>query len=164
MIFNLTALASPSLLRLLHPFQIFKCAFSSFSYRYGQYMRILSTVHINIIFFTNSLPIFFINSIDSRIHACRRNDWRFDRGEIAVWTSWQTRHYAIHGVHHQVNIVKLFKYHWNNFIYWISSRFFGSTIGATIGAVVYNKDDWDFYLPINVVFFLNAAFPLFFLM
>lgn len=32
-------------------------------------------------------------------------------------------------------------------------RFFGSTIGATIGAVVYNKDDWDFYLPINVVFF-----------
>ena len=45
-------------------------------------------------------------------------------------------------------------------------RFFGSTIGATIGAVVYNKDNflWDFYLPINVVFFLNAAFPLFFLL
>lgn len=43
-------------------------------------------------------------------------------------------------------------------------RFFGSTVGATIGAVVYNKDDWDWYLPINIVFFLNAAFPLFFLL
>lgn len=39
-------------------------------------------------------------------------------------------------------------------------RFFGSTVGATIGAVVYNKGDWDWYLPINVVFFMNAAFPL----
>jgi MFS family permease len=39
-------------------------------------------------------------------------------------------------------------------------RFFGSTIGAAIGAVVYNKDDWTWYLPMNVVFFLNGAFPL----
>lgn len=43
-------------------------------------------------------------------------------------------------------------------------RFFGSTIGAAIGAVVYNKGDWDWYLPINVVFFINGAFPLFILL
>lgn len=43
-------------------------------------------------------------------------------------------------------------------------RFFGSTVGAAIGAVVYNKGVWDWYLPINVVFFLNAAFPLLFLL
>ena len=43
-------------------------------------------------------------------------------------------------------------------------RFFGSTIGATIGALVYNKDDWNWYLPINVVFFINGAFPLLFLL
>jgi len=43
-------------------------------------------------------------------------------------------------------------------------RFFGSTVGATIGALVYNKDSWDVYLPINLIFFLNAAFPLFFLL
>mmetsp|Transcript_53738 Transcript_53738/g.64823 ORF Transcript_53738/g.64823 Transcript_53738/m.64823 type:complete len:726 (-) Transcript_53738:318-2495(-) len=43
-------------------------------------------------------------------------------------------------------------------------RFFGSTIGATIGAVVYNKDEWKYYLPINLVFFINAAFPLLFLL
>jgi hypothetical protein len=43
-------------------------------------------------------------------------------------------------------------------------RFFGSTIGATIGALVYNKDDWSWYLPINVVFFINGAFPLLFLL
>ena len=43
-------------------------------------------------------------------------------------------------------------------------RFFGSTIGATIGAVVYNKGEWGFYLPMNVVFFINGAFPLLFLL
>lgn len=43
-------------------------------------------------------------------------------------------------------------------------RFFGSTIGASIGAVVYNKDDWSWYLPIRLVFFINAAFPLIFLL
>mmetsp|Transcript_19668 Transcript_19668/g.29111 ORF Transcript_19668/g.29111 Transcript_19668/m.29111 type:complete len:697 (-) Transcript_19668:58-2148(-) len=43
-------------------------------------------------------------------------------------------------------------------------RFFGSVIGATIGAVVYNKDDWQWYLPINVVFFINAFFPFVFLL
>jgi BT1 family/PUCC protein len=42
-------------------------------------------------------------------------------------------------------------------------RFFGSTIGATIGAVVYNKDNWSWYLPIRLVFFINAAFPMIFL-
>jgi len=39
-------------------------------------------------------------------------------------------------------------------------RFFGSIIGSTIGAVVYNKGTWDFYLPINAIFFLNAVIPL----
>ena len=39
-------------------------------------------------------------------------------------------------------------------------RFFGSTVGAAIGAVVYNKDTWGWYLPIRLVFFINAAFPL----
>jgi MFS family permease len=43
-------------------------------------------------------------------------------------------------------------------------RFFGSTIAATIGAVVYNKDVWTWYLPIRLVFFINAAFPLIFLL
>ena len=43
-------------------------------------------------------------------------------------------------------------------------RFFGSTVGAIIGAVVYNKTDWDWYLPINLVFFINAAFPIIFLL
>jgi hypothetical protein len=43
-------------------------------------------------------------------------------------------------------------------------RFFGSTIGATIGAVVYNKDDWSFYLPIRLIFFINSAFPIIFLL
>jgi len=43
-------------------------------------------------------------------------------------------------------------------------RFFGSVIGASIGAVVYNKDDWSWYLPINVVFLINGAFPLLFLL
>jgi hypothetical protein len=42
-------------------------------------------------------------------------------------------------------------------------RFFGSTVGALIGAVVYNKDDWTWYLPIRLVFFINAAFPMIFL-
>jgi len=42
-------------------------------------------------------------------------------------------------------------------------RFFGSVIGASIGAVVYNKEEWDWYLPINVIFLINAAFPAFFL-
>ncbi len=41
-------------------------------------------------------------------------------------------------------------------------RFFGSTVGAIVGAVVYNRDDeeWDFYLPIRLIFFLNGALPL----
>ncbi len=43
-------------------------------------------------------------------------------------------------------------------------RFFGSTIGAAIGAVVYNKDSWAWYLPMRLVFFINAAFPLIFLL
>lgn len=43
-------------------------------------------------------------------------------------------------------------------------RFFGSTVGATIGAVVYNKNDWSWYLPIRLVFFINAAFPMVFLL
>lgn len=43
-------------------------------------------------------------------------------------------------------------------------RFFGSTVGAAIGAVVYNKDDWKWYLPIRLVFFINAAFPIVFLL
>lgn len=43
-------------------------------------------------------------------------------------------------------------------------RFFGSTVGACIGAVVYNKDDWSWYLPIRLVFFINAAFPIIFLL
>lgn len=43
-------------------------------------------------------------------------------------------------------------------------RFFGSTIGATIGAVVYNKDGWNWYLPIRLIFFINAAFPIIFLL
>ncbi|GAX25667.1 hypothetical protein FisN_15Lh036 [Fistulifera solaris] len=43
-------------------------------------------------------------------------------------------------------------------------RFFGSTVGATIGALVYNKDDWDWSLPIRLIFFINAAFPLIFLL
>lgn len=43
-------------------------------------------------------------------------------------------------------------------------RFFGSTIGAFIGAVVYNKQNWEWYLPIRVVFFINGAFPVVFLM
>ena len=43
-------------------------------------------------------------------------------------------------------------------------RFFGSTVGAVIGAVVYNKDEWDWYLPIRAVFFINGALPLIFLL
>lgn len=49
-------------------------------------------------------------------------------------------------------------------------RFFGSTIGAMIGAVVYNKsenedgDQWQWYLPIRLVFFINGAAPLIFLL
>lgn len=43
-------------------------------------------------------------------------------------------------------------------------RFFGSTVGASIGAVVYNKDSWDWYLPMNVVFFINGLFALVFLL
>ena len=39
-------------------------------------------------------------------------------------------------------------------------RFFGSVIGASIGAVVYNKNEWDWYLPINFIFFINAAIPM----
>jgi MFS family permease len=39
-------------------------------------------------------------------------------------------------------------------------RFFGSTIAATIGALVYNKDVWQWYLPMRLVFFINAAFPI----
>ena len=40
-------------------------------------------------------------------------------------------------------------------------RFFGSTLGAAVGAVVYNKNDWSWYLPIQSVFFLNGVFILF---
>jgi hypothetical protein len=43
-------------------------------------------------------------------------------------------------------------------------RFFGSTIGAIIGAVVYNKDEWEWYLPMRLVFFINGAVPLVFLL
>jgi hypothetical protein len=43
-------------------------------------------------------------------------------------------------------------------------RFFGSTIGAIVGAVVYNKDEWEWYLPIRLVFFINGAVPLVFLL
>jgi MFS family permease len=43
-------------------------------------------------------------------------------------------------------------------------RFFGSTVGASIGAVVYNKDGWEWYLPIRLIFFINAAFPMIFLL
>jgi hypothetical protein len=42
-------------------------------------------------------------------------------------------------------------------------RFFGSTVGAMVGAVVYNKEEWNWYLPIRAVFFINAAVPLVFL-
>jgi hypothetical protein len=43
-------------------------------------------------------------------------------------------------------------------------RFFGSTVGAIVGAVVYNRDEWDFYLPIRLIFFINGALPLVFLL
>lgn len=43
-------------------------------------------------------------------------------------------------------------------------RFFGSTIGALIGAVIYNKDEWEWYLPMRLVFFINGAVPLVFLL
>jgi hypothetical protein len=43
-------------------------------------------------------------------------------------------------------------------------RFFGSTVGAVVGAVVYNKDEWEWYLPIRLVFFINGAVPLVFLL
>lgn len=43
-------------------------------------------------------------------------------------------------------------------------RFFGSTIGAAVGAVVYNKDEWEWFLPIRLVFFINGALPLIFLL
>lgn len=43
-------------------------------------------------------------------------------------------------------------------------RFFGSTVGAIVGAVVYNKDEWEWYLPMRLVFFINGAVPLVFLL
>jgi hypothetical protein len=43
-------------------------------------------------------------------------------------------------------------------------RFFGSTVGAALGAVVYNKDEWEWYLPIRLVFFINGVLPLLFLL
>ncbi|GMH95358.1 hypothetical protein TrST_g10738 [Triparma strigata] len=43
-------------------------------------------------------------------------------------------------------------------------RFFGSTCGAALGAVVYNKNDWSFYLPISMIFLLNGLFILVFLL
>ena len=43
-------------------------------------------------------------------------------------------------------------------------RFFGSTVGAMLGAVVYNRHEWEWYLPIRTVFFINGAFPLIFLL
>mmetsp|Transcript_13840 Transcript_13840/g.27597 ORF Transcript_13840/g.27597 Transcript_13840/m.27597 type:complete len:760 (+) Transcript_13840:90-2369(+) len=42
-------------------------------------------------------------------------------------------------------------------------RFLGSVIGAIIGAVVYNRDEWKYWLPISLVFFINAAIPAIFL-
>lgn len=39
-------------------------------------------------------------------------------------------------------------------------RFFGSTIGAAIGAVVYNKNEWEWFLPMRLIFFINGALPL----
>ncbi|CAJ1955369.1 unnamed protein product [Cylindrotheca closterium] len=39
-------------------------------------------------------------------------------------------------------------------------RFFGSMIGAAIGAVVYNKDTWEWFLPMPLIFFINGAVPL----
>jgi MFS family permease len=41
-------------------------------------------------------------------------------------------------------------------------RFFGSVVGATVGASVFNKD-LRWFLPINAIFFLNALFPVLFL-
>ncbi len=43
-------------------------------------------------------------------------------------------------------------------------RFAGSTVGSLVGALVYNKDDWEFYLPIKMIFFINGAIPLLFLL
>jgi hypothetical protein len=44
-------------------------------------------------------------------------------------------------------------------------RFAGSTIGAILGAVLYNRDaGWDFYLPIRMIFFLNGVLPVVFLL
>jgi len=42
-------------------------------------------------------------------------------------------------------------------------RFFGSTIGAAIGAVVYNKADWEHYMPISTIFLLNGLFVVVFI-
>jgi hypothetical protein len=41
-------------------------------------------------------------------------------------------------------------------------RFFGSTVGAAIGAVVYNKGDWEHYLSMSSIFLLNGLFVLVF--
>lgn len=43
-------------------------------------------------------------------------------------------------------------------------RFFGSMIGAAVGAVVYNKDAWEWFLPMRLIFFINGAIPLFILL
>jgi hypothetical protein len=43
-------------------------------------------------------------------------------------------------------------------------RFFGSTVGAIIGSVVYNRDQWEWYLPIRFVFFINGVVPMVFLL
>lgn len=48
-------------------------------------------------------------------------------------------------------------------------RFFGCTVGAIIGAMVYNKSEgddaiWQWHLPIRLVFFINGAAPLVFLL
>lgn len=36
-------------------------------------------------------------------------------------------------------------------------------VGAAIGAVVYNKDAWEWFLPMRLIFFINGAIPLFLL-
>jgi hypothetical protein len=43
-------------------------------------------------------------------------------------------------------------------------RFFGSYSGSLAGALVYNKDEWEWYLPMRLVFFINGAMPLVFLL
>lgn len=41
------------------------------------------------------------------------------------------------------------------------TRFFGSIIGALLGAILYNKSSWGWGVPIYGIFFINGALPLF---